>query len=86
MRVLFTTLPAYGGFQPLAPVARALAEAEAAEKAARVAYQTIRGAQKFRADRIKTQRQELARAGAAIASVRRLREKEATERSTLAVA
>lgn len=28
MRVLFTTLPAYGSFQPLAPVARALIDAE----------------------------------------------------------
>jgi hypothetical protein len=47
------------------------------------AYQTARGAQKFRTERIRTQREDLARAQAAIRSVQSLREKEATERSVL---
>jgi hypothetical protein len=65
---------------------RALADAEAAVAVARTAYQGTRGAQKHRADRIKTQREELARAQTAINSARSLREKEATECSALMTA
>jgi hypothetical protein len=65
---------------------RELQDAEAAATQARTAYQGARGAQKHRADRIKTQREELARAQAAINSARSLREKEATECSALMTA
>jgi hypothetical protein len=65
---------------------RELEKAEAAATAARTAYQSARGAQKHRADRIRSQREDLANAQVAINSARSLREREATERSTLVVA
>jgi hypothetical protein len=62
---------------------RALADAEAAVAVARTAYQGARGMQKHRADRIKTQRLELARAEAALRSTRSLPEKEQAQRDEL---
>jgi hypothetical protein len=62
---------------------RALADAEAAVAVARTAYQGTRGAQKFRTERIKIQRQELARAEAAMRSTRSLRAKDQAQRDEL---
>jgi hypothetical protein len=65
---------------------RDLAAAEAAEIAARKAYQVASGVRKFRADRIKTQHAELARAEAAIRSAQVVRGKEQAQRDELVVA
>ena len=62
---------------------RDVTEAETRAVAARTAYQVARGAQKQRAERITTQRAEIARADAAIRSAENLLEREQTERSVL---
>ena len=65
--------------------ARVLQDAEAAEIAARSAYQMVRGAQKQRTQRIKTQRDELTRAEGAIRSAEKLAEREQAQRDELIV-
>jgi hypothetical protein len=65
--------------------ARVLQDAEAAEIAARSAYQMVRGAQKQRTQRIKTQRDELTRAEGAIRSAGKLDEREQAQRDELIV-